>query len=280
MMPRWFPLRPQRDKATWRPDLLTFGGAVALLAVLGFAERSKPLRRRVDRTDRRWIVNLVFALTGAVVLAATQERAIDRAVTASRNRRIGLLRWVSLPHGPRVVFAIVLLDYTLWAWHLINHRVPLLWRFHAAHHADLDLDVTTGVRFHFGELLLSVPFRALQVLLLGIEPAELRVWESLTFAAILFHHSNLQLPLSFENRLRMLLITPRLHGIHHSRVDREVSSNFGTLFSLWDFLHRRHLWGVRQTELVIGLPEARLPLDAWDALASPFQPTPPHLPRP
>ncbi len=130
--------------------------------------------------------------------------------------------------GSRSALAVILLDYTLWIWHWLNHRVPLLWRFHAAHHADLDVDASTAFRFHIGELLLSVPFRALQVAFIGVEVPVLLFWEALLLVATEFHHSNLRPQLSFERWLRLGIVTPRMHGIHHSIAPTEVNSNFGT----------------------------------------------------
>ncbi|HEX9295245.1 MAG TPA: sterol desaturase family protein [Polyangiaceae bacterium] len=257
---------------TVRPAaLFRLAASSTLFMLLASAERAKPLRRRVDRTGRRWIVNFAFALTGGAALALTHARAIGYVTAVADRHRFGLLRWVPLPRIVRGLIAIALLDYSLWAWHLLNHRLPILWRFHSAHHADLDLDVSTGVRFHFGELLLSVPYRALQVLILGVRLPELRAWETLTFAAILFHHSNVRLPPTIEDRLRRFIITPRLHGIHHSTIDREVSSNFGTILTLWDFLHRLHIWDIPQGRVVVGLSDVRRPLGAGDALALPFR---------
>ena len=103
----------------------------------------------------------------------------------------GLLRWLPVPRALRVVLGFLLLDYTLYLWHRLNHRVPFLWRFHAVHHIDLDLDTTTGLRFHFGELSLAAWFRAAQVLLLGVDRETLRLWQQMLVLSVIFHHSNL-----------------------------------------------------------------------------------------
>jgi sterol desaturase/sphingolipid hydroxylase (fatty acid hydroxylase superfamily) len=200
---------------------------------------------------------------------------VSGVIDFAERHHFGVLRWVRIPRALRSPLAVVLLDYSLWAWHLMNHRARTLWRFHAAHHADLDLDVSTGIRFHFGELLLSVPFRALQVLAIGVRREELALWETMTFVAILFHHSNLRLSERLDRILQRLIVTPRVHGIHHSTVDREMSSNFGTLLTLWDFVHGLHVSGVPQERIVIGLSDVRQPLGAIQALAVPFRKHPP-----
>src|SRR3546814_2584537 len=105
--------------------------------------------------------------------------------------------------------------YTLYVWHLLLHRVPLLWRCHVAHHVDLDLDASTALRFHFAELALSVPWRAAQIVLIGVSPRALSVWQTALLLSVLFHHSNARLPPAMERRLNRLIVTPRMHGIHH-----------------------------------------------------------------
>jgi sterol desaturase/sphingolipid hydroxylase (fatty acid hydroxylase superfamily) len=147
----------------------------------------------------------------------------------------------------------VLLDYTLYLWHYLTHRIPFLWRFHLAHHVDLDLDASTALRFHFVEMMLSVPWRAGQVRLLGISPLGLALWQTVTLLAIMFHHSNVRLPIDFERRLSRLLVTPRMHGIHHSIVKDETGSNWGTICSWPDFLHRTIRLNVPQQEITIGV---------------------------
>ena len=158
-----------------------------------------------------------------------------------------------MPGAVRVVLGFLLLDYTLYLWHWLNHRSPLLWRFHAVHHVDLDLDTTTGVRFHVGELALAACFRAAQVLLLGVDAATLRIWQRLLFVSVIFHHSNLELPSEVERLLAALVVTPRMHGIHHSTRAHEAESNYSSLLSCWDRLHRRLRLGAPEAAVTIGV---------------------------
>jgi sterol desaturase/sphingolipid hydroxylase (fatty acid hydroxylase superfamily) len=151
------------------------------------------------------------------------------------------------------------MDYTLYVWHVLTHRVPFLWRFHVVHHADLDLSATTALRFHFAEMLLSVPWRAAQVLLLGIGPRTLSCWQKATLAEIVFHHSNLRLPVRVERHLVRLIVTPRMHGIHHSTVREETDSNWSSGLTVWDWLHGTLLLDVPQQDIDIGVPAWRDP---------------------
>jgi sterol desaturase/sphingolipid hydroxylase (fatty acid hydroxylase superfamily) len=150
--------------------------------------------------------------------------------------------------------ALVLLDYTLWVWHWLNHKVPLLWRFHLVHHVDRDMDASTALRFHVGELVLSVGYRALQVLVIGAEPAALLTWQAILFVSILFHHSNVRLPAAVDRALVRVVVTPRMHGIHHSDRREETDSNWSSILTLWDFLHRTMRLDVPQESITIGVP--------------------------
>ena len=254
-------------------------GVVVL--VLSVAERARPLRKATQSRGRRLFINACFAATAGLALTAAYGPVVFHAVSFAERHGLGLLRWARVPTALRAPLAFVLLDYTLWAWHRLNHRVPLLWRFHAAHHADLDLDVTTGLRFHFGEQLASVPYRAAQAVLLGVDLAPLLAWEATTLLFVLFHHSNLRLPLAFERALRLVFITPRLHGVHHSIEREDVTSNFGIILSLWDRAHRTHRWTSDRATTAIGLPQIRDPraLTAAKALLLPMSRAPLPLPE-
>jgi sterol desaturase/sphingolipid hydroxylase (fatty acid hydroxylase superfamily) len=158
-------------------------------------------------------------------------------------------------------------------WHVLLHRVPFLWRAHLAHHIDRDLDVSTALRFHFAEFLASVPWRAAQIALIGVREQELVLWQRLTLVEVMFHHSNLRLPLALERALALLIVTPRLHGIHHSTRRAERDRNFSSGLTLWDRLHGSWLAGVPQDEITIGVPPYRKPSDVTlrKTLAVPFK---------
>jgi sterol desaturase/sphingolipid hydroxylase (fatty acid hydroxylase superfamily) len=146
------------------------------------------------------------------------------------------------------------MDLTFYWWHRANHRIPLLWRFHNIHHLDPDLDVSTAFRFHFGELAFSSAFRVAQIALIGPSLGSILVYETVFQAGTLFHHSNLRLPIPLERRLVRLIVTPRMHGIHHSHVRGETNSNYATVFSFWDRLHRTLGLNIPQDAIDIGIP--------------------------
>ncbi len=166
------------------------------------------------------------------------------------------------------------MDYTMYVWHVLTHKVPVLWRFHLVHHVDLDLDSTTALRFHAVDMLISIPWRAAQVAVLGTSRRALAAWQGFFFASVLFHHSNLRLPARLERRLAGVLTTPRMHGIHHSAVQDQTDSNWSSGLSLWDHLHGTFRLDVPQRDIRIGVPAYRDPAETRlrPALTMPFRP--------
>jgi sterol desaturase/sphingolipid hydroxylase (fatty acid hydroxylase superfamily) len=175
----------------------------------------------------------------------------------AQDRHVGLLNWLSLPTLAVWIATFLLMDYAYWWWHWANHMVPLFWRFHNVHHTDLDLDVSTAARFHFGEMVFSIGFLALAVVAFGIPPIMLLVFFLCLEVATLFHHSNWRLPIRLERILNSIVVTPRMHGIHHSIVQRETNSNWGTVFCWWDKFHRTLRRDIPQNEITIGVAAYR-----------------------
>src|ERR1700722_7567728 len=220
---------------------------------LTILERRSPLRRTVEPGLRHTGRNLAIAAIGSGAVNLAGMALGVRAAAMVERRQWGLVKWLRLPLWFEVCTAVVLMDYTLYLWHVLTHRVPALWRFHAVHHADLDLDASTAVRFHFGELTLSTPWRVAQILAIGTSPLALSIWQTGLLASILFHHSNLELPLDVERRLSRLIVTPRMHGIHHSVLHGETEANWSSGLSVWDSLHRTLRLNVPQSGITIGV---------------------------
>ena len=232
---------------------------VGAFGLLVWLERRQPLRRAVEPKLRREARNLVVAAVSAAALRVTEKPVTDALTAFVERRRWGLLKLTGMPAWLEVTLAVILLDYTLYLWHVLAHRVPFLWRFHAVHHVDLDLDASTALRFHFAELVISVPWRAGQILLIGVSPLALSAWQTFLFISILFHHSNVELPSELERRLAPFVVTPRMHGIHHSIVEEETDSNWSSGLAVWDRLHGTLKLGVPQEEITVGVPAYRDP---------------------
>ncbi len=248
----------------WITPVLVAGA----FAVIAYAERRRPLRRRVEEQSPRLGRNFAMAGLTTLVTAALQKPLLGRAM----RRKGGLLHAVKLPRPVRFIAGVLLLDYTLWWWHWLNHVAPPLWRFHVVHHLDRDLDVSTALRFHFGEMALAALFRAAQVRLIGVDEDALILWQRMLLVSILFHHSNIELGPDVDARLVRFIVTPRMHGIHHSDIEEQMQSNWSSVFTWWDMLHRTFVYGVPQESIVIGAPgrgEERPKLG--ELLALPFE---------
>ncbi|HYG64283.1 MAG TPA: sterol desaturase family protein [Thermoanaerobaculia bacterium] len=228
-------------------------------AALVWWERRRPLRPETEPKLRRNLRNLAVAGVSAAVVQVAAAPVLKPLAEMVERRRWGLLRRLGLPVWLEVPLALVLLDYSLYLWHVLAHRLPVLWRFHRVHHVDLDLDASTALRFHFGELTMSVAWNAGEILLLGITPLELSIRQTLLLTSILFHHSDVELPAGVERRLVRWIVTPRMHGIHHSIEEEETNSNWSSGLTLWDRLHGTLRLDVPQEEITIGIPAYRDP---------------------
>lgn len=251
--------------------------AVAMLGVTVFlfiAEKRRPLRKQRQPTGRRTVRNLVMGGMSMAVVAVVQRPITDALTVQVSTRRLGAAQKLPVPAWAQDAVAFLLLDYSMYAWHVLTHKVPQLWRFHLVHHIDLDLDTTTALRFHAIDMAISIPWRAAQVVVCGASPRALLLWQTFFFTSILFHHSNLRLPAGTERKLVRLITTPRLHGIHHSSVREEADSNWSSGLSLWDWLHGTIRVDVPQDSLTIGVPaySGAQGMKIEPSLRMPFQP--------
>jgi len=226
-------------------------GGVGLLVWL---ENRRPLRRETESKPARTGRNLALAALAAAALQIAEKPVASRLTRLVERENLGLLKIVRLPRRLEIALAVALMDYTLYLWHVLTHKIPFLWRFHLVHHVDLDLDASTAVRFHFGELTISVAWRAAQILVIGVSPASLKAWQMFLFPSVLFHHSNLNLPENVDRCLRNFIVTPRLHGIHHSTIRAETDSNWSSGLTLWDKLHGTFRDDVPPEKITIGVP--------------------------
>jgi len=234
--------------------------AAAGLAIL-VAERRRPLRRRTQKEPGRLARNVAMGAMSMAVVAVVENPVIRPLAERAERRRRGLVQLLPAPAWVRDAAAILLMDYTIYLWHVATHRAPWLWRFHLVHHVDLDLDASSALRFHAADMAISTPYRAAQVALIGASPRALQLWQSWFFLSVLFHHSNVRLPARLERRLARLITTPRMHGIHHSAVRGETDSNWSSGLSLWDHLHGTFRLDVPQDQVVIGVPGYRNPAE-------------------
>ncbi|MCY7376716.1 MAG: sterol desaturase family protein [Pyrinomonadaceae bacterium] len=233
--------------------------SLGTFGVLWWLENRRPLRRAVESKLVRNGRNLAVAGIAAAVLQLCEQPVVAPLTELVERKNLGLLKFARLPKLLETILAVVLMDYTLYLWHVLTHKVPFLWRFHLVHHIDLDLDASTAIRFHFGELVISVAWRAAQIVIIGVSPTSFAAWQLFLFPSILFHHSNVRLPRDLEKKLNRFVVTPRLHGIHHSAVRNETDSNWSSGLTVWDWLHGTLKTDVSQDEITIGVPAYQNP---------------------
>ncbi|MFP4475830.1 MAG: sterol desaturase family protein [Desulfatibacillaceae bacterium] len=247
---------------------------IAGLAFFLAAELVNPYRTPSVSKKRRWVRNLLLTGVNNVVLALALRGLVFAVAIHATANELGLLHAWELPAWFRIAATIILMDLFLWVWHLLNHLVPLLWRFHRVHHADMNMDVSTATRFHIGELAASVPLKMGVAYAIGANPWGIILFEGLVVLTTQFHHSSLKAPEWFEKFWWILFVPPSMHRIHHSVVIKERDSNYGVIFSVWDRTMGTLVRNVNQDRIRIGMGAYRDHdrLGVRDLLKMPFTP--------
>lgn len=227
---------------------------VAAFVVLFVAEGRRPLRKRKQPRWQRVFINTVVSVPAFTLLRFLFLPVMVKLAQKNRKWQGGLNYQYQAPPLLKATAAFLIMDYTNYLWHVLNHKWPFLWRFHVVHHSDPDLDLTTALRFHFGEIIGSVFYRGFFVFLSGATPLNVLLYEIIFEGATQFHHSNWKLPQQLEARLNKVMVTPRMHGIHHSVIRQETDSNYSVIFSCWDRLHRTLNLNKPQDQVVTGVP--------------------------
>ena len=252
-------MKPRMDFPWHLEPWIRFGAFTAVLLLLGLLELHAPRRRLTVGRSRRWPGNLGLVALDTLLVRLLFPIAAVGAALLAEQRGWGLFNLTAFPAWLEVLPAVILLDLLIFGQHLLFHRVPWLWRLHRVHHADLDFDVTTGLRFHPIEILLSMAIKVCAVTLLGASAVAVLIFEVLLNATSMWSHSNIRLPAGFDRLLRLLMVTPDMHRTHHSVVPRETHSNFGFNLACWDRLfgtYRDRPEGGHE-RMTIGLPDVR-----------------------
>ncbi len=236
-------LHSHSERVTAMGDLITqneasirlafFFGVFGLMAIW---EILAPRRELTESKPGRWVNNLSLVVVNTVVLRVVFPTAAVGVAAYAIGQQWGLFNQIDTPLGMEVVLSVVVLDGTIFLQHIMFHAVPVFWRLHRVHHADMDIDVTTGARFHTIEILLSMLIKFAAIILLGPPLAAVVAFEVILNATSMFNHSNVRLPLALDRFVRLLIVTPDMHRVHHSRYAHETNSNFGFNLSVWDRL--------------------------------------------
>lgn len=251
--------------------LTAFAG---VLGVMALAEAAFPRRVRTQKRSMRWFTNGALVAIDAIVLRLIfPVLAVGVAIWATAQGW-GLLNVIDLPIWLEIVLAILLLDMAVYTQHVASHKIPFLWRIHKVHHADRDIDVTTGARFHPIEIVLSMAYKMAVVVALGPAALAVFLFEVILNASAMFNHSNVKLPLGLDKLMRLAVVTPDMHRVHHSIVRRETDRNYGFFLTWWD-----RAFGTYQSQpehghdgVTIGLAEHQdeAPNSLWWSLKLPF----------
>lgn len=243
------------------------------LAMLIAAEWLWPKRQRALRRMDRWPSAIALLAVGTGLTRLIAPAGLIGVAVWLQGTGFGVLPSAGLPAPAAIVLAIVWLDFGVWLQHVVLHRVPVLWRFHRVHHADVDIDTTTALRFHPGELLFSFVWKAGFILASGASPLAVLLFEVILNSSAMFNHSNLALPKAVDRWLRLIIVTPDMHRVHHSVLEDESRMNFGFCLPWWDRLFRVYQEQPRagHTNMEIGQSRWRSAEDQslWKLLAQP-----------
>jgi len=230
---------------------------VSVLVLMALAEAMWPRKKRALARPSRWFSNVSLSALNIIVIKLLGPMTAISVASYAASHNIGLLNILGLPFLVNVVLGVVVLDLAIYAQHVASHKIPILWRFHKVHHADRDIDVTTGIRFHPVEAVFSMLYKCLVVLILGPLPLAVFLFEVILNASAMFNHANLKLPSTLDLVIRKLIVTPDFHRVHHSTIRQETDNNYGFFLSSWDYLFKTYTSQPKfgHDEMRIGLDE-------------------------
>ena len=240
---------------------IRLGSFLGIFALMALWEMLAPRRELTQPKTSRWLNNILLVVFNTALLRVVFPVAAVGVATYAQLLQWGLFNLAEVDPAIAIVASVIVLDMAIYLQHVMFHAVPLLWRLHRVHHADLDFDVTTGARFHPIEILLSMLIKFAVILLLGPPLAAVVIFEVLLNAMAMFNHSNVRMPLALDSILRGLIVTPDMHRVHHSHLADETNSNFGFNLSFWDriFGTYRAQPAAGHTDMVIGIDTFRDP---------------------
>ncbi|MFT5392906.1 MAG: sterol desaturase/sphingolipid hydroxylase (fatty acid hydroxylase superfamily) [Gammaproteobacteria bacterium] len=253
------------DLLLTKEPIIRFGLFVGIFAAMALWEAAAPRRQRKISRRLRWTNNLSVVVLGTVLVRLVFPVLAVGSGLMAEELGWGLFNVVAVPPWLAFVASLVVLDLAIYLQHVLFHAVPALWRLHRMHHADLEFDVTTGLRFHPLEMLLSMGIKLAVVAAFGAPGAAVLVFEVLLNATSMFNHSNVRIPLGLDKVLRWIVVTPDMHRVHHSLHPSETNSNFGFNLPWWDRLLGTYLAQPREghEKMTIGIEQFRTVRDLW-----------------
>jgi sterol desaturase/sphingolipid hydroxylase (fatty acid hydroxylase superfamily) len=252
---------------------IRFGIFVSIFVLVALAEWRVPRRALAQTRRERWRTNLSILVLDVIVQRVTLGAAAYATAVYAQANGWGLFNALGWPPLLEALLAFLILDFAIYLQHVMSHALPVFWRLHQVHHADLDVDLTTGTRFHPLEILISLVWKALVVAALGADPWVVVVFEAVLNASAVYTHGNIRIPERIDRVLRWVFCTPDMHRVHHSVIPEETNSNFGFFLSIWDRLCGtfRHDPLGGHDRMNIGLSEYRAPIRLGGLLLLPFR---------
>jgi sterol desaturase/sphingolipid hydroxylase (fatty acid hydroxylase superfamily) len=250
--------------------------ALGIFCLMIYWEYFSPRRSQLITRKQRWPANLALAAFNILLMRISLGGAAYLSSVTAREHGYGLLNLLSCPEWLSIIVSLLLLDFAIYGQHIVSHKWQWLWRLHQVHHTDLEFDATTAVRFHPLEIFISMLYKVLCIYLIGANPDAVIAFEIILNGAATFNHSNINIPAAIDKKMRLLLITPDMHRIHHSTLPAETDSNYGFSLSCWDRLCKTYIAAPQQPQktMTIGLsPFQNIhELGIMQLLGLPFQP--------
>jgi sterol desaturase/sphingolipid hydroxylase (fatty acid hydroxylase superfamily) len=239
--------------------IIRLSAALGIFCIMICWEYFSPRRTLHISRKQRWPINLGLAVLNMTIMRVTIGGIAYLSAVTAAGQGYGLLNRLAAPEWLSIIATLLLLDFAIYCQHIVSHKWPLLWRLHQVHHTDLEFDATTAVRFHPVEIMISMLYKVLCIVLIGANPWAVIAFEIILNGAATFNHSNVNIPSAIDKKLRWLIITPDMHRIHHSTIPAETDSNYGFSISCWDRLCRTYVAEPQQsqTAMAIGLKPFR-----------------------
>ena len=243
----------------WKNELgIRLAFFLGILLIMFFWERFAPRRLLTKSKITRWVSNLGLVLIDSIMVRLVFPTALAGIALIAQQRGWGLFNQFELLYLLKIIFSILILDFVIYLQHVMFHVIPLLWRLHMVHHTDMDIDVTTGVRFHPIEIILSMGIKMIVVILIGAPPLAVLIFEIVLNGTSMFNHGNVRYSQNMDAILRLLVVTPEMHRVHHSTIRWESNSNLGFNFPWWD-----RLFGTYRPQPAKGHLEMTIGLDQY-----------------
>jgi sterol desaturase/sphingolipid hydroxylase (fatty acid hydroxylase superfamily) len=238
--------------------LIRLGSFLGILVIMFLWELIAPRRPLTTSKITRWFSNLGLVLIDSIAVRLVFPTALAGVALLAQRQGWGLFNLFELFSLLKIIFSVLILDLAIYLQHVMFHSIPLFWRLHMVHHSDMDIDVTTGVRFHPIEIILSMGIKMIVVILIGAPPVSVLIFEIILNGTSMFNHGNVRYSQQIDSFLRLLVVTPEMHRVHHSTIRWETNSNLGFNFPWWD-----RLFGTYRDQPTKGHLEMTIGLDQY-----------------